>query len=257
MVIHEFGKENKKKLLFFQGSCEPWQEFKESAELLSDGFHVILVTPDGHDPEEGNDFISVEKTASDTAKWLKDHDINHLDALYGLSFGGGMAIHFLTSENIKVDKAILDAATAPYDLPKWLCKLICVRDYLMIKIGRSSVSLMEMAFPPERFARDINRTKEEYEAIKDYLKTFSDKTMWNIFWSANNYEVPEKAPEIDTKISFWIGDDEWKGRVRDLNWTKKYLPQIEVVNIPHMMHGELVMMHPQEFAKRAREFFLE
>ena len=107
MVIHEFGKENKKKLLFFQGSCEPWQEFKESAELLSDGFHVILVTPDGHDPEEGNDFISVEKTASDTAKWLKDHDINHLDALYGLSFGGGMAIHFLTSENIKVDTKII------------------------------------------------------------------------------------------------------------------------------------------------------
>ena len=73
----------------------------------------MLVTPDGHDPEEHNDFISVEKTVDDTVRWLKEHRIGHLDAMYGLSFGGGMVVRFLATQEIQVDKAIIDAGTAP------------------------------------------------------------------------------------------------------------------------------------------------
>lgn len=57
MTIREFGTENDRTLVFFQGSCEPWQEFCPAAQGLVDRFHVMLVTPDGHDPEEQNDFI--------------------------------------------------------------------------------------------------------------------------------------------------------------------------------------------------------
>jgi hypothetical protein len=59
---------------------------------------------------------------------------------------------------------------------------------------------------------------------------------------------------LDTRIQFWVGTDEWGSRYRDLKWTKQYLPQIEIVKIPNMMHGEFVMMHPEEFAKKAMEF---
>jgi hypothetical protein len=62
-----------------------------------------------------------------------------------------MVIRLLAAQTIPVDKAIIDAGTAPYQYPKWFCKLIGVRDYLMLKIGRSSVKFMEMAFPPDRF----------------------------------------------------------------------------------------------------------
>ena len=102
MVIREFGRENPRHLLYFQGSCEPWTEFRESAELLGERFHVMLVTPDGHDPAEHTDFISVEKTVDDAVTWLKARGIDHLDAVYGLSFGGGMAIHMLALDKLDV-----------------------------------------------------------------------------------------------------------------------------------------------------------
>ena len=254
MVIREYGTENKKHLVFFQGSCEPWEEFRPAAELLAREFHVLLVTPDGHDPEEHNDFISVEKTVDDIARALREHGIGHLDAMYGLSFGGGMVVRFLTTQDIPVDRAIIDAGTAPYQYPKWLCRLIGVRDFLMLKLARSSVKLMEAAFPADRFARDPQNARQEYEQIRQYLKGYSDKTIWNIFWSANNYEVPKTAPRLATRIQFWVGTDEWGSRFRDLKWAKRYLPQIEIVKIPHMMHGEFVVMHPEEFTKKALEF---
>ena len=166
MVIREFGTEHQRQLVFFQGSCEPWQEFYPAVEGLAKRFHVMLVTPDGHVPEEHNDFISVEKTVDDTVRWLKEHRIGQLDAMYGLSFGGGMVVRFLATQEIQVDKAIIDAGTAPYQYPKWICKLIGVRDFLMLKLARSSVKLMLMASPPEHYARDPKNARQEYEQIQ-------------------------------------------------------------------------------------------
>ena len=256
MRIHEFGEENEKRLLFFQGSCEPWEEFAPAAERLAEHFHVMLVTPDGHDPEEHSDFISVEKTVFDTLRWLKKRGISRLEGLYGLSFGGGMALRLLVSGAIPVDRAIIDAGTAPYEYPEWLCKIIGVRDFLMLKISRASIGAMKAAFPPERFARDPENADAAYREIRSYLRTSSNRTIWNIFWSANNYTVPRPAPKTDTAIQFWVGTDEWRSRFRDLKWYKKYMPQIKVVRIPDMMHGELVLMHPEAFAKRAFDFLL-
>lgn len=255
MYIREYGKENRKILLFFPGSCEPWQEHARAAEELARHFHVLLVVPDGQDPEEHTDFISVEKTVDDTAAWLKEHGIDHLDALYGLSYGGGMVTRFLVTQNIPVDKAIIDAGTSPYEYPKWICKLIGLRDFLMIKIGRASTAVMKAAFPPERFARNPDKADEEYLKIRRYLKTYSNRTLWNIFWSANNYHVPHPAPKLNTVIQFWIGTDEWGSRFRDLKWYQKYLPQLELVKIPNMMHGEFVIMHPKKFAEKALAFY--
>ena len=257
MIIREFGKKNPKHLLFFPGSCEPWEAFEPSARELAKTFHVLLVTPDGHDPEIGGDFISVERTVDQTLDCLKAHGIEYLDALYGLSFGGGMAVRLLAEQKMPVKRAIIDAGTSPYDYPRWLCVLICIRDFLMFRIGTSSLKLMEMAFPPERFVLPGHDGKQEYREIQAFLENFSDRTVWNIFWSANNYKVPKPAPKMDTEIQFWVGTDEWGSRYRDLKWIQKYLPELEAVRIPNMMHGEFVMMRPEEFAEKACAFFLK
>ena len=54
---------------------------EKELESWSDYFAAVTAT----------DFISVEKTVDDTVRWLKAHGVERLDALYGLSFGGGMA----------------------------------------------------------------------------------------------------------------------------------------------------------------------
>lgn len=254
MTVHEYGGEHEKVLLFFPGSCTPVESYIPAAEQMAGEYHVLLVTPDGHDPQIRTDFISVEKTVDDTVAWLLAHGIRHLDALYGLSFGGGMAVRLLTTQRIPVDKAIIDAGTAPYQYPGWLCRLICVRDFVMTKICFASITAMKAAFPPERFAQDPGNWKPEYQELKGYLKTFSNRTIWNTFWSANNYEVPKSFPKMDTVIQFWVGTDEWGSRFRDLKWYETYLPQMETIRIPGMMHGELVTMHPEAFAERARAF---
>ena len=57
--------------------------------------------------------------------------------------------------------------------------------------------------------------------MEAYLKTFSDRTIRNAFWSANNYALPKLPAKIGTKITYWYGDDEKKDRRRDIRYTRK------------------------------------
>ena len=43
MVIREYGTENKRHLLFFQGSCEPWQKIETHSKHR--GEHISIVAP--------------------------------------------------------------------------------------------------------------------------------------------------------------------------------------------------------------------
>ena len=104
---------------------------------------MILFIADGHD-EQGPTFVSIEKNVKDAAKWLRNAGITHLDGLYGVSMGGASVIRFLATEAIRVDKAIIDAGITPYPYPKWICRLIAARDWLMIMIGTRNLNIMKV-----------------------------------------------------------------------------------------------------------------
>ena len=44
-------------------------------------------------------------------------------------------------------KAIIDAGITPYPYPTWLCRIIAIRDYLMVKAAFRSIQLMKIAMP--------------------------------------------------------------------------------------------------------------
>lgn len=81
--------------------------------MLAQNYLVFQVAPDGHDPEEKSDFVSIEKTVDDVTAWLKEKGVNCLDAVYGLSMGDGCAMRLIAEKKIRVDKAMIDGGTAP------------------------------------------------------------------------------------------------------------------------------------------------
>ena len=60
-----------------------------------------------------------------------------------------------------MEKTIIDAGITPYPYPKWVCRLISVKDWIMIMLGTRSLRMMKLACPPERFAREVKRFQEE------------------------------------------------------------------------------------------------
>ncbi|MGI6617444.1 MAG: hypothetical protein ACOX36_05280 [Saccharofermentanales bacterium] len=255
MKVYEYGEDNEKTLLMFQCAAEPWWVFRSSAEALSKDFHVFLFISDGHD-EIGTDFLSIEKNVEQAVSYLNGEGVQHLDMVYGISMGGSSVMYMLANQVIPVKKAIVDAGITPYPYPTWLCRIIALKDYLMVKIGFKSLRLMKMVMPPERWTPKGEDPEEHYKKLFEFGRNhYSNKTIYNVFWSANNYPMPDPVPTSKTKMEYWYGEEEKSARKNDFAYAKKAFPQIVPREFKGMQHGELVMMFPERFHQEVLRFW--
>ena len=257
MKILEHGQAQARTLLFFPCTAEPVWVFAETIALLSQKWHVFQVVFDGHQPEYPGDFTSVEQTVDEVIAELKARSVTRLDAAYGCSLGGACLTRFLALGEIPVGWAIIDGGITPYPYPYPVRKLILARDILFFKLAADHRKILEAAFPPERFTLPGHDPVKEYDAMEAYLKTYSGRTIRNVFWSGNNYALPETPAVGNTKIAYWYGDDEKKGRRGNIRFIRRYFPQIHLRGFPKMAHAELVIIHPEEFCRHAEKFLTE
>ena len=255
MRILEHGQEQARTLLFFPCTAEPVWAFEAPIALLAQGWHVFQVVFDGHQPEYSGDFTSVKRTVDEVTEYLKRRGVLRLDAAYGCSLGGACLTRFLALGEIPVRRAIIDGGITPYQFPYPLRRLRLAVDVLSFKIAANSRKVLEAAFPPERFTLPGHDPVEEYDAIEAYLKTYSTRTIRNVFWSGNNYALPERPAASDTKIAYWYGEDEEKDRRGNIRFLRRYFPEIRLRAFPGMAHAELLMIHPEEFCRNAEEFW--
>lgn len=254
MKVCEYGTEHEKIIAMFQCAAEPGWAFIPSAECLAQDYHVFLFVADGHD-ELGTTFQSIEKYAQDAAAYLKDRGICHLDCLYGVSMGGAVVIRFLATQELTVDKAIIDAGITPYPYSKAICRLIALKDWAMVMLATKSYTLMKLAAPPERWTPEGEDPEEHYRKIFAFEKHhFSSRTIYNVFWSANNYAMPDPIPYVNTKIEYWYGEEEKKARKNNLAYVLKVFPQAVPKGFKGYAHAQLVLMFPERFKEEVHRF---
>ncbi len=247
MKVYEFGQDKEKTILMFQCAAEPWWVFKASAEALALDFHVFLFISDGHD-EMGTDFVSIERNVEQAVSYLRERGVRRLDMVYGISMGGSSVMYMLANRMMPVKKAVVDAGIAPYSYPKWLCRIIALKDYLMVRMAFRLPGLMKMAMPPERWTPKGEDSQEHYRKLFEFGRDhYSDKTIYNVFWSANNYSMPDPVPSVDAEMEYWYGEEEKGAREKDVAYAKKAFPQIAPKEFKGMAHGELVMMFPERY----------
>jgi len=248
MKVYEFEGDSGKVLTMFQCAAEPWWAFRESAEAAaSAGFHVYFFAADGHD-ETGTDFVSVEKYAADAAAYLRGAGVEKVDCMYGVSMGGAAVMRFLATEDIPVRTAVIDAGITPYPYPRIICRLIAAKDWLTTYIGAKCYPVMKAVMPPERWTPKGQDPEEHYRRIYEFEKNhFSSRSIYNVFWSANNYSMPDPVPQVSTVIEYWYGGGEKKARKDNISYVKRAFPQTEVREFGGLAHGELVMMFPERF----------
>lgn len=247
MKVIEYGQGNNKTLAMFQCALEPGWVFDASANALAEDFRVFLFVADGHD-ELGTDFVSVEKNAEDAVAYLRSRGIEQLDLLYGVSMGGAGVMYLLAHELMPVKKAVVDAGITPYPYPKWIRRLIALRDLVMIWLGIKNLAIMKMVMPPEKWTPAGEDPEEHYEKVFEFTKNhLSAKTIYNVFWSANNYSMPEVVPAVETEMEYWYGEKEKKARKNNISYAKKAFPKMKFKEFEGLEHAELVMMDPAGF----------
>lgn len=249
MNIYEFGVQENPSILMFHGSCMSWDMFKNDIDLLKDKYHIIIPALPGHDLSNNSNYTSVEEIANEIETWLLNKNIKKVYGIYGLSMGGSILIKLLSNNNIHFDKAIIDAGITPYSYPKAITRIIALKDLFTTELGKHSRKMLQIAFSPKKYSKDV------IDSLQAVLKHMTATTIYDVFYSCNNYSVKSINPEFKTQIQYWYGSEEKKARKDDLKFVNKTFESVQFVEIKNMEHGEFATIYPNEFTEKFKIFF--
>ncbi len=247
MTIHEFGSKNDRVIVLIHPSLVLWDYFEYVIPLLQDRYHLVIPALPGYDEDLPGDFTSVESIASELADWLNSKGYTEIECIYGCSMGGSIVARFLADQKINVRCAVMDGGITPYKLPWIMTRLIAVRDFLMVYMGKlGGIKLLEKVFTSDEYS------EEDLNYVRKVLKFISAKTIWRTFESCNNYAMPEKILTNCHHIEYWYAKTEEKARKWDIEYICKHMPKTIFRVFEDTGHGGLAIIKPELFVSELK-----
>lgn len=255
MNFHEFGDNTRPHIMLIHGGGNAWWNYLRQARVLSERYHVILPTLDGHGEEHDIPYVSTEKTADTLLEYIEEHCNGHLFALCGVSLGGQIAIELLSRKFDLVEKVIIDGSLCYPQPAMAYCCIAAVRLFgrfmFSEKACRRQPDLMpkllpkKMLYPEEiraHYLQDMPRTPREtlYTIYRTYMM---------------KYKLKESVQDSNAEVMYWYGEKEMKGVKKSAQLFQRLLPSCKIFEAKGYNHGYLSIYLPDEWLQIAVPFF--
>ena len=239
MDFKYFGKEDAPSLLLIPGLGVSYEIFLPLIDLLQDKFQIIAVQVDGFTIGKYTRFTSIDDQAAQVIDFVKAKLDGRLDCAYGLSLGGKILSRVLERDEITVDHAILDAAPL-LPLPKWLEGPLRYYQSVNVWTCYHWAGFWRWVFHSHYFDVLLDECRKVYpyggrRAVLDGYKSVYTNKLESIHGS---------------DIHFWYGTLEAFAAKPQAEHLKKIYPAVKIEIFPKMNHGQLLVDHPEEVAKR-------
>lgn len=155
MTIHEYGKENEKVVILIHPSIVMWDYFENVIPLMEGEYHLVIPALPGYDPDEKRNFTSIEEIAAELEKFLTQKKLTEISCVYGCSMGGAVVTRMLADNRLNIGSAVIDGGITPYHLPWFITRVIALRDFLMVSMGKiGGIKLLEKAFGTDDYSEE-------------------------------------------------------------------------------------------------------
>ncbi|MBO5693439.1 MAG: alpha/beta hydrolase [Tidjanibacter sp.] len=239
MKFHSFGPKGAPTVMLIPGLGVTFELFTPLINLLQERFHIIAVEIDGFVIGEHTQFTSIGDQAAQVANHILSHHSGHIACAYGLSLGGKILSHTLERGDITIDHAILDAAPL-LPLPRIIVGPLSHLQALNVWTCYHLTGFWRRVFRSHYFDTLLDECRKAYpwggrRAVIDGYKAVYTTKLYSI--SGND-------------IHYWYGTKEaFVARAQARHLTALH-PRAQVTIFPKMNHGELLIDHPEEVAKR-------
>ena len=239
MDFKTFGNIGSPTLLLIPGLGVSYEIFLPLIGLLEKMFHVIAVQVDGFTLGQNTEFTSIDDQARQVSRYIKEDLGGHIDIAYGLSLGGKILSRVLEINEVVIEHAIMDAAPL-LPLPKCL-----VGPLMYLQAGNvwscyHWTGLWKWVFHSHYFDVLLDECRKVYpyggiQAVLDgYRSVYTNKL--------------ESIPNSD--IHYWYGTKEAFVAKPQVKHLKTLSMNIKVEIFDKMNHGQLLIDHPDQIAKR-------
>lgn len=246
MVFHEFGDKNFPHILLIHGGGNSWWNYLRQARMLSDKYHVILPTLNGHGEEYQKDYISTESSAQQIMDYIKNNCGGQLFAVGGVSLGGQIAIELLSLDSDIAQKAIIDG-TICIPQPKLArISIIIVKLFGKLMFSKSAskiqLSLMKKMYPNMAYPKEIeNYYMEDMPRIT--IKTLV--TMYQTYMG--EYRLKCAITESKAQVLYIYGEKELDCVKESAKLFRKVHPNCTLYEAKGYNHGYLSAYLPLEW----------
>ena len=246
MTFHEFGDKNFPHILLIHGGGNSWWNYLRQARMLSDKYHVILPTLDGHGEEYQKDYISTENSAQQIMEYIKNNCDRKLFAIGGVSLGGQIAIELLSLDSDIAEKAIIDGSICiPQPKLARICTVI-VKLFGKIMFSKSAskiqLGLMKKMYPNMAYPEEI----ENYY-IED-MPRLPIKTLVTIYQTyMGEYRLKHAIKESKAQVLYIYGEKEMKCVKESAKLFQKMHPDCTLYEAKGYNHGYLSAYLPLEW----------
>ena len=96
MIFKEFGDKNRPVIILLHGGGLSWWSWKAQIEVLEKDYRVVTPIIDGHGDAWDSTFVSINKSAKQVIKYIKENCDGKVLALCGLSIGAQIIVEILS-----------------------------------------------------------------------------------------------------------------------------------------------------------------
>ena len=234
-----YGREEAPSLLLIPGLGVSYEIFYPLIDLLKDRFHIISVGIDGFLLGEASAFTSVDDQAGQIIQYVQRNLNGHLDVSYGLSLGGKILSRILERNEIVVDHAIMDAAPL-LPLPKWSVDPLRYYQSLNVWTCYHWTGFWRWVFHSHYFDVLLDECKKVWlsgrgKAVRDGYKDVYTHKLESIHGD---------------DIHYWYGTKEAFVAKPQAKHLLTLCPDARIEVSPKMNHGQFLVDHPDEVARR-------
>ena len=239
------GKEGAPSLMLIPGLGVSYEIFLPLVELLKDKFQIIAVQVDGFTLGEQTRFTSVDDQAAQAGAFIRERFGGRLDGAYGLSLGGKILSRILERNEVTIDHAILDAAPL-LPLPNWLVGPLRYYQSYNVWTCYHWTGFWRWVFHSHYFDVLLDECRKTFpyggrRAVLDGYKSVYTNKLESIHGA---------------DIHFWYGTKEAFVAKPQVEHLQKIYPELHVEVFPKSNHGQLLVDHPDEVAKRIETIVL-
>ena len=230
-------------LLLIPGLGVSYEIFHPLISLLKDRYHIIAVGIDGFLIGKESSFTSIDDQAGQIIGYVRDKLNGHLDVAYGLSLGGKILSRIMEMDRIVIDHAILDAAPL-LPLPTWSVDPLRYYQSLNVWTCYHWTGFWRRVFHSHYFDVLLDECRKVWpsgkgKAVRDgYKDVYTHKL--------------ESIKGAD--IHYWYGTKESFVAKPQARHLCAIHPSTHVEVFPGMNHGQFLIDHPEEVAKRIAGF---
>ena len=239
MLFYTYGEADKNTLLLIPGLGVSHEIFLPLIELIKDRFSITTVDNDGFLLGSESQFTSVDDQAVQIIKHVQQNLGGKIDIAYGLSLGGKILSRIMERDEIVICHAIMDAAPL-LPLPRWSVDPLRYYQSFNVWTCYHWTGFWRFIFHSHYMDVLLDECRKVWPSGKGKAVRDGYKSVYT-----------NKLESISGKdIYFWYGTKEAFVAKPQAEHLIKLFPNTKIEIFPRMNHGQLLVDHPDEIAKR-------